>query len=120
VFDEVAREPVEQLGMRGRVLGVHLVERHHQALAEQAIPEAVGDRLREEAAIGRVERCLDQFGSGADLGGGRGLVLLLGVVDLLLLGLLGVARKLVAAADLDLDSVQEQEPGLFLLNFTEP
>src|SRR5712691_9370235 len=41
VSDKVARQPVEQLRMRGGIRRVHLIERIDQATAEQSGPDPV-------------------------------------------------------------------------------
>ena len=58
--------------MTGWVRRVHLVQRHHQSLAEEPVPDPVDDRPGEELAIAGVERQLDQLGPGAELGRGGG------------------------------------------------
>ena len=71
VLDRVAGQPGEQLGVARRVLRVHLVERHHQAQAEEAVPDAVDDRPGEEVALARLQGDLHQLRPGAERAGGR-------------------------------------------------
>ena len=67
VLRGVAGQPLQQLGVARRVLGVHLVQWHHQTVAEKLVPEPVHDRPREKVALPGLEHQIDQLRPGAEL-----------------------------------------------------
>lgn len=100
--------------MARRVCRVHLVQRHHQAAAEVAIPQAIHHRLGKEHALVRLQGGLDQLGAGADGRQGRGLLRLLGGADAFLGLLLILAVWFAHVGDIELFPGQEHHRGDFL------
>ena len=84
--------------MAGRVGRVHLVERHDQAVAEEPIPDAIDDRLREKLAFAGAECQLDQLGPGAEFGRRRGDLFFLGAIERLFLFLLFLLGEALCAS----------------------
>src|SRR4051794_29190777 len=107
MIDEVARQPGEQPGMTGGVFGVHLIERHDEPAAVQAMPEPIDDRTSEELALTGFESGLDQFGADAEARRSRDLLRLLGLLEAVLLLLAFVLVRLAHAWVADLLAGQE-------------
>ncbi len=87
--------------MAGRVRRVHLVERHHQPLAEEPVPEAIDDRPGEELALGRVPApASTSLARALKLGGGGGAFAFFARSRALFLFLLLFGRRLLGGVRL--------------------
>ena len=71
VLDQVVGKTFQQLGMTGRVFGMHLVERMHETSPQQTCPSSVDDVFRQKTLVAFGNRQLNEFGAGSEFGLGR-------------------------------------------------
>lgn len=112
MLHQIAREPLEQRGVARRVLPVHLVHRHHQAVAEQALPDLVHHRAGEKAFVARLQAGLGEQRATAELGRGRGLLVFLGLFEEPLLLLLLRLVRFGRGRFFDRVAAEEHQAGL--------
>jgi hypothetical protein len=70
VISKLARQPLEQLGMAGRVFGMQLIEWMHKSSAEESCPETVGHGTRKQLAVLTGQCRVDQLASRLKFGSG--------------------------------------------------